>query len=210
MRNSNSRQQILRSIRAALPQSSPLPEVLEPGRWQTFPDPVARFAEVLASVGGQMVRTATISDASQHLNSLPVWHTAKVRCSVIPGLGDSSFDLNEINDPHQLENVDFAVLRGHLAVAENGAVWVQDDTLKHRVLYFIPQHMALAVPASRIVNNMHEAYSQVEVGRHRYAGFISGPSKTADIEQSLVIGAHGARSLTVYLIDELHETESVE
>lgn len=210
MRNSNSRQQILQNIRAALPQSSPLPEVLEPGRWQTFPDPVARFAEVLASVGGQMVRTATVDEASQHLNSLPMWHNAKVRCSVIPGLGDSSFCLNEIADPHQLENVDFAVLRGHLAVAENGAVWVQDDTLKHRVLYFIPQHMALVVPASRIVNNMHEAYGQIEVGRHRFAGFISGPSKTADIEQSLVIGAHGARSLTVYLIDDLHEAEGIE
>lgn len=199
----DSRAAILARVRSALPQSAPLPDVLTPGRWQTFPDPVARFAEVLATVGGQMVRVPDLAAAGQHLQSMPLWATATVRCSVVDGLGDSTFDLSAVTDPHALENVDFAVLRGHLAVAENAAVWVTDDTLNHRVLYFIPQHMALVVPASRIVHNMHEAYAQIPVGRHRFAGFISGPSKTADIEQSLVIGAHGARSLTVYLVDDL-------
>jgi L-lactate dehydrogenase complex protein LldG len=122
---------------------------------------------------------------------------------MVPGLGDTTFDIAKVDDPHQLENVDFAVLRGHFCVAENGAIWVTDDNVKHRVLYFIPQHISLVVPASQIVHNMHEAYSRIRIGAHLFAGFISGPSKTADIEQSLVIGAHGARSLTVYLVDEL-------
>ncbi len=204
-RGAGSRETILAKVRSALPQSAPLPDVLTPGRWQTFENPAQRFQEVVASVGGQVVCVATISEAARHLESLAVWDTAAVRCSVVPGLGDSSFDLDAVTDPHVLENVDFAVLRGHLAVAENGAVWVRDDTLKHRVLYFIPQHMALVVPAAAVVHNMHEAYGRIEVGRHRFAGFISGPSKTADIEQSLVIGAHGARSLTVYLVQELPE-----
>jgi L-lactate dehydrogenase complex protein LldG len=202
-RVAGSRDKILAKVRSALPQSAPLPDVLSPGRWQTFENPTQRFQEVVASVGGQVVCLPTVAEAARHLESLAVWNTAAVRCSVIPGLGESSFDLATVTDPHTLENVDFAVLRGHLAVAENGAVWVRDDTLRHRVLYFIPQHMALAVPASAVVHNMHEAYGRIEVGRHRFAGFISGPSKTADIEQSLVIGAHGARSLTVYLIEEL-------
>lgn len=202
---SGSREAILARVRSALPQSSPLPDVLTPGSWQTFENPTARFQEVVASVGGQVVCVPNLAAANQHLESLAVWNTATVRCSVVPGLGSSSFDPAAVADPHDLENVDFAVLRGHLAVAENGAVWVRDDTLKHRVLYFIPQHMALAVPAHNIVHNLHEAYGRIKVGKHRFAGFISGPSKTADIEQSLVIGAHGARSLTVYLIDDLAE-----
>ena len=78
-----------------------------------------------------------------------------------------------------------------------------DATVKHRVLYFIPQRLALVVPSRQLVNNMHEAYAQVTPEQHHFAAFISGPSKTADIEQSLVIGAHGARALTVYLVDEL-------
>lgn len=202
---SGSREAILARVRSALPQSSPLPDVLTPGSWQTFENPTTRFQEVVASVGGQVVCVPNLAAANRHLESLAVWNTATVRCSVVPGLGSSSFDPAAVADPHDLENVDFAVLRGHLAVAENGAVWVRDDTLKHRVLYFIPQHMALAVPAHNIVHNLHEAYGRIKVGKHRFAGFISGPSKTADIEQSLVIGAHGARSLTVYLIDDLAE-----
>ncbi len=199
----NSREFILNRIRKALPQSAPLPEVLGNGPWQTFPDPVARFAEVLATVGGQMVACQNLAEAQQHLQSMPLWNTAQVRYSAVPELGETSAATAAANDPHQLENVEFAVLRGHLAVAENAAVWVTDDTLLHRVLYFIPQHMALVVPAASIVHNMHQAYSRITVGQHRYAGFLSGPSKTADIEQSLVIGAHGARSLTVYLVADL-------
>ena len=112
-------------------------------------------------------------------------------------------NLDGIDDPHELEKLDFAVLKGHFGVAENAAVWVTDDTVRHRVLYFIPQHLAIVVPASRVLNNRHEAYSQMTVGQHAFAGFISRPSKTGDIEQSLVIGAHGARSLIVYLVDDM-------
>ncbi len=199
----SSRESILSKIRAALLQSSPLPELDVVGPWQTFDDPEARFAEVLKFVGGQTVHVATIADADAHLRTLEPWIKGKVRCTMVPGIGDTTFDLDHVSDPHALENVDFAVLRGHFCVAENGAIWVTDDNIKHRVLYFIPQHISLVVRASEIVNNMHEAYARITIGEHRFAGFISGPSKTADIEQSLVIGAHGARSLTVYLVDDL-------
>jgi len=71
------------------------------------------------------------------------------------------------------------------------------------VLFFLPQHLSIVLPSSQIVHNMHEAYAKAEPQKHAFSGFISGPSKTADIEQSLVIGAHGARSLTVLAVDEL-------
>jgi L-lactate dehydrogenase complex protein LldG len=47
---------------------------------------------------------------------------------------------------------------------------------------------------------MHQAYDALTFGRAEFGTFIAGPSKTADIEQSLVIGAHGPRSLTVFCI----------
>jgi L-lactate dehydrogenase complex protein LldG len=96
--------------------------------------------------------------------------------------------------------VDFAILPGKFGVAENGAVWVSDERVRHRVIYFLAQHLALVVPADQIVNNMHEAYEPLRFDGPGFGTFISGPSKTADIEQSLVIGAHGARSLTVLLM----------
>ena len=106
-----------------------------------------------------------------------------------------------MDDPHALEDVDFFIAPGEFAVAENAAVWVTDQSLRHRVLYFLSQHMALVVPASQLIHNMHEAYRRLSFDRPQFGLFISGPSKTADIEQSLVIGAHGPRSLTVFLME---------
>lgn len=199
---SRSRDRILKKLRAALPESAPLPAISATGPWQQFADPVDRFREVLESVGGNVVRAASVKDADHELRQMEHWKTASVRCTAIPGLGDSTFDPEAVEDPHQLENVQFAVLPGHFGVAENAAIWVTDKATRHRVLYFIPQHLAIAIPAAAIVHNMHEAYTRADAAKYRFSGFISGPSKTADIEQSLVIGAHGARSLVVFLIDE--------
>ncbi|MCP4786635.1 MAG: hypothetical protein GY903_03005 [Fuerstiella sp.] len=198
-----SRDTILSSLKSALPASSPLPNLPASGPWQTFADPFGRFCERLKMVGGLCQRVATLDEANRQLNTIDEWTNARVRVSVVDGVGDSTIDLHVIDDPHDLENVDYAVLRGHFGVAENGAVWVTDDTVMHRVLYFLPQRLAMVIPSSQIVQNMHEAYDRIEIGQHAYAGFISGPSKTADIEQSLVIGAHGARSLTVFAVDDL-------
>ena len=197
------RETIFNALRSALPESSPLPDLPASGPWQTFEDPFARFCEILEVVGGLCQRVATLEEANRQLNAIAEWTAADVRVSVVDGAGDSTIDLDAIDDPHDLENVDYAVLRGHFGVAENGAIWVTDADVKHRVLYFIPQRLALVIPASQIVHNMHEAYDRVAVGQNPYAGFISGPSKTADIEQSLVIGAHGARSLRVFAVDQL-------
>jgi L-lactate dehydrogenase complex protein LldG len=73
--------------------------------------------------------------------------------------------------------------------------------VKHRAIYFIVQHLALVLPADQLVDNMHQAYDRATVGSSSLGLFLSGPSKTADIEQSLVIGAHGPRSLSVVLVD---------
>ena len=43
---------------------------------------------------------------------------------------------------------------------ENGSIWVDGDTLPHRVLLFIAQYLAIVVPRSQIVSNMHQAYER--------------------------------------------------
>jgi L-lactate dehydrogenase complex protein LldG len=79
-------------------------------------------------------------------------------------------------------------------------VWVTDENLIHRAVLFLAEHLILLIDRRNIVNNLHEAYQRIEVGRHPFAGFISGPSKTADIEQTLVMGAQGPRMHTVYVV----------
>lgn len=92
-----------------------------------------------------------------------------------------------------------AVVDGRIGVCENGAVWVQQD-VEQRAVYFISEALILLLDRKNLVNNMHEAYQKIDTGEYGYGVFISGPSKTADIEQALVMGAHGARELTVLLL----------
>ena len=203
MNSASSRNRILRELKTALPVSSPIPHIPDTGTWQTFDNPLERFSELLTIVGGTCVRVRNVADADTALQQIDEWNSAVVRCSLVSGVGNSTFDLNSADDPHQLANVDFAVLPGQFGVAENGAVWVTDNGIPHRVLFFLPQHLSIVISSSQIVHNMHEAYARIEPQQYQFAGFISGPSKTADIEQSLVIGAHGARSVTVLAVDEL-------
>jgi L-lactate dehydrogenase complex protein LldG len=166
-----------------------------------YVDPLQQFAESLKSVGGRCVVVPDHAAAQDELATIEPYATAKKRCSLVPGVGETNFDLAAVDDPHQLKDVDYVVLPGKLAIAENGAIWVDGENVPHRVLYFLTQHLSLVVPASRLVHNMHEAYAQLPIGKTPFGTFVSGPSKTADIEQALVIGAHGARSLTVFLVE---------
>ncbi|HEX6226609.1 MAG TPA: LUD domain-containing protein, partial [Chryseolinea sp.] len=109
----------------------------------------------------------------------------------IPALSD---------DPHAFENVDLSVLRGHFAVAENGAVWITDQLMGDRSIPFISQHLALVIDRKDIVHTLVEAYERMGSHHYDYGTFIAGPSKTADIEQSLVLGAHGPKSMVVFLM----------
>ncbi len=145
------------------------------------------------------MRVAGPAEIEPALRGLPNYAAAAKIVSRVPGVA-GNVELDQIADPHQLEDIDWAVLPGQFGVAENGAIWVTDAGLAHRAIYFIVQHLALVVPAAEIVHQMHAAYSRIQVGTSSLGVFISGPSKTADIEQSLVIGAHGPRSLTVICV----------
>jgi L-lactate dehydrogenase complex protein LldG len=202
-----SREQVLRDIRDHLPVDSPLPSL--DYSWTRYADPVQQFLEVLRGVGG--VGRVIRSNAELHseITRLVSQLEARQICSVLPETYLGNVDMSAIGDPHQLADIDLAILPGELAVAENAAVWITNRLVSQRVAYFLSQHVALVVPAERVVNNMHEAYELIhrEAGDEgpfaspRWGTFMSGPSKTADIEQALVIGAHGARSLHVFLTD---------
>lgn len=193
-----SKDEILRSIRAHQPAPSDRPDLAQD--WITYPDRRRQFAEVLQSVGGQCIFVEDLDPLNRSLADMPAYASARRVVSLVPGAGRSDIDLDSVAHPHLLEDVDFALLPGQFGVAENGAVWVTDAGLKHRAIYFLVQHLALVITADEIVDNMHQAYERLSFSVAGFGVFISGPSKTADIEQSLVVGAHGPRSLTVFAL----------
>jgi L-lactate dehydrogenase complex protein LldG len=205
---STSREFILGSVRRRRPAACDAPDLRQ--AWTSYPDSRAQFMNVLAAVGGTAVTVADAIELNEKLRLLPIYRDAKKIVSLVAGVGESNVDLSAVDSPHKLADVDVAILPGEFAVAENAAVWVTDRNVPLRVIYFLCQHLVLVVPAGEIVDHMHAAYDRLGVAglggesafsQPMFGAFISGPSKTADIEQSLVIGAHGPRSLTVFLLD---------
>jgi len=163
-------------------------------------DPYNSFATVLESVGGECHYVRNYDELKAKLVNFEVYETAKNICSCLPEIEKGNIDLNLVEDVHELHNVDLAIASGDFGVAENGAVWVNGDKLKHRGLLFLAENLILVIESGNIVNDLNQAYDLIDFENTRSGYFISGPSKTADIEQCLVIGAHGARSLIVFVI----------
>lgn len=200
-----SRESILNTLRKHAVPETELPDLQQPEltqQWITYPDLSQQFSDLLASIKGLCLRVKNVEEVNQRLAELPVYQESNNICSLIPDCGQPTVNVNKITDPHDLENIDFAILPGEFCVAENGATWITNDGGPLRTLYFLSQHVALVVPASEVVPHMHAAYQRLSFENRSFGTFMAGPSKTADIEQSLVIGAHGARSLTVFLVEE--------
>lgn len=193
-----SRENILAQLRSQTLPEQELPDLAGP--WIAYENLAEQFAKTLQGIGGSCHFVDSLDQAREHLQSIPTFHVAKQITSLVPELSAGNVDEKACDDPHQLETLDYAIARGEFGVAENGAIWLWDSAFRNRVLLFITQHLVLVIPANQIVPTMHHAYERLTFGDAKFGAFIAGPSKTADIEQSLVIGAHGPRSLTVYCI----------
>lgn len=193
-----SREKILARLRSQKLPEQELPDLAGP--WIAYDNLAEQFAKTLQGIGGSCHFVESLAAAREHLLSKPEFQTAKQITSLVPELSAGNINEKDCDDPHQLETLDFAIVRGEFGVAENGAIWLWDSAIRNRVLLFITQHLVLVIPANQIVPTMHQAYERLTFGEGKFGAFIAGPSKTADIEQSLVIGAHGPRSLTVYCV----------
>lgn len=192
----SSREAILQKVKAAqralltLPEWKPVAPVV---------DAVAQFKKVLESIGG----TVHFIDHQQAIaeKAVSIFPEAKRIVSSITAVEQYFFKEHKNLLHHSLENVDVAIIEAQFGVAENAAVWVTEEDLKIRVLPFICEHLVAVVRAKDIVATMHDAYERIGADDYSFGVFIAGPSKTADIEQSLVLGAHGPKSMTVLVTE---------
>jgi len=162
-------------------------------------DVLETYKKVLKNIGGESIEVADYNEILDFLKNN--YSIDKRIITTIPELSEVAVLDWKNDDPHTLQNVELAIIKAHFGVAENSALWVTDDVLGQRVTPFITQYLAIIVNKNEILATMHQAYKRIGNQEYGFGTFIAGPSKTADIEQSLVLGAHGARGLIVFLLD---------
>jgi len=196
----NSRDRILAAVAANKPDLLPLPVL--PDFEQERNDAsfiFEKFKSTATTIGSKFYEVKGLEEVKAIITEQ--FREGRI-VTTVPELADiAETDLASIADPHTLQDIELLIMKAHLGVAENSAVWVTEDLMQQRAAPFICQHLAVIINAKDLVQTMHEAYERIGNVDYGFAAFIAGPSKTADIEQSLVQGAHGPRSMTLFVVE---------
>lgn len=204
----SSKEDILKKYRSNVREQYDMPD-LSDIKGITFGDPLSQFINMTKSVGGNALEVDAGSDINELIGEL--FPEAKTIASNLPEITIANRNPNKVMQARDLNGTDVGIVRGMFGVAENGCIWIPQQ-MKEKAVCFISENLVVLLPKSQIVNNMHEAYRRLSrheahsgmdlMDSYGYGTFISGPSKTADIAQVLVMGAQAARTLTVLLLPE--------
>ncbi len=192
------REAILKSVKENKPSLIPLLEI----KLETFDDDVnllETFKEKVALVGGTIKELSPSSTLNSEIKKLYPNSKDIIDC-VQEESSLRTITISKNTDPHELKAVDLVIIKGVFGVAENGAIWISEKQFPIRVLPFIANDLVIVLNKKDVCLHLHNAYEMIFNRERSFGLFISGPSKTADIEQCLVIGAQGALSLIVFLI----------
>jgi L-lactate dehydrogenase complex protein LldG len=134
---------------------------------------------------------------------------ARLRLSMetdITGLPWSTRPLLEITKGKTDGGDEVSVTGGYAGIAETGTLMLVSGAERPTTLNFLPETHIVVLPADRVVGALEQAWARLrgEMGAGnmpRTVNFITGPSRSADIEQTLQMGAHGPRRLHIILVD---------
>ncbi|CAM3807590.1 LutC/YkgG family protein [Sphingobacterium prati] len=156
-----------------------------------------QFIDALALVGGVCHDVSDIAECQQIMRD-KLGEVAIICSATAEWEGNKT--ITDVAHPRDLDDVDLGIIRAEFGVAEMGMVWLTENSLKINSLGFLSQHLAVLLDPDAITENMHTAYQQIDFNASEYGCFVMGPSATADIGATLVRGAQGPRSLTLFFL----------
>ncbi|BAV08868.1 L-lactate dehydrogenase complex protein LldG [Filimonas lacunae] len=163
---------------------------------------VEQFKQTFRNIGGALYEVNNYEQVIEILRTDFAAFKKKITTlKQLEAIADTSWFKD---DPHSLHDAEVMIAEAHFGVCENGAVWITEPNMVQRASVFIGEHLVMLVRKSSLVATMHDAYVRIASlhdSQYGFGAFIAGPSKTADIEQSLVLGAHGPRTMTMMLMD---------
>ncbi|MCS7316243.1 MAG: lactate utilization protein [Bryobacterales bacterium] len=213
------REHILHKVRTALGHSAgraaapPPPARLRIPAWE-FGERWKRFAAALEKLGGKAVLAAGAAAARQYVATLTGGRPAVA--SAAPALaawGITSLPgvRSEFRDDAELRSAcasaDFGITTAEYALADTGSLALWASPEQTRLISVLPPvHVAL-VPASGLITGLDELLTLVPRPLENSSALVlvTGPSRTADIEQILVRGVHGPGEIHVIVVEEREE-----
>jgi L-lactate dehydrogenase complex protein LldG len=214
----SARDAILGRIRTALAGEAdcvaPNYELWPDGSWPATEDLLVRFANELQRVQGESRRCKSLAEAQRFLQELhrdlgrpravfvdypncrDLIHGVEGACLLDPGM-----------DRTQLSAIPLSIMPAAFLLADTGTAVVMPRNHAERLLCFLPDVSVLIAEGRSVVAHMSHVWETItkQASDPAMRGemlLVTGPSRTADIEKKLVLGAHGPRRLIVILIEE--------
>lgn len=182
-----------------------------PARGQVGPEArIALFLDMIGKAGATHERLQGITDVPQAAARYLREHNlpAQLRMGADPRLAAAGFQneatlavLTGASDGQDLA----AISHAECAIAETGTLMLLSGPDNPVTLTFLPEHHLVVIPAEAVTGDLESAFARLRALRGpgnmpRTVNFVSGPSRSADIEQTILLGAHGPRALHVLMV----------
>jgi L-lactate dehydrogenase complex protein LldG len=212
MEESTSKEKVLKAVREALISKTdqPFPKVdMEKYVYHPLTEPAdVNFAQELKNSGGYFVYCESEEEVVEGLRFLMGdrgWESIFAQEESIIDLLNKG-NINWISDHEKLTEAKVNMTGCEALIARLGSVLVSSGQLAGRQIFVFPDIHIILAHTSQIVNDLKEAFTSL---KNKYVNsmpsmvtLISGPSRTADIEKTLVMGAHGPKELYVFLLED--------
>ena len=180
-------------------------------------DLFTRFQRRLSSVGGESHQVAYLAEATAIIAAHPALSAREIVVSpnfgqhqrwgaILPLLSSKGITLREASSPASVADAPAGLSGGELAIAETGSVLLAENMLEARVVSMLTLAHFVLVSEDRLVPMLDDAagilqqLSRAGSEQRHYMSFVTGPSRTADIERTLTIGVQGPKTLCVIIV----------
>ena len=210
MQISSSKENILKKIRQALVNPTPVPFPQSEGNSSVYTPPIQEneieFAENFSRISGRFIYCADITELTTQLNQLITAQSwAQVFCRESQLLAILEKPLKGVMIMEDLPEADASITTCEALIARTGSILMSSAQESGRtVSVYAPVHICIAY-TSQLVYDIRDGLEMLSAKyKDRIPSFITlatGPSRTADIEKTLVVGVHGPKDVYVFLVD---------